>query len=100
MISHKKTPLLNKVALVFVKSRRPVSRVLSFNTVIYLDLPLPTSSSDVLQAVSTGYLINCPYLAPNGVYTAFHVSAEAVSSYLAFSSLPTKVGGNFLLHFP
>ncbi len=81
-------------------SRRPISRVLSFNTVIYLDLPLPTSSSDVLQAVSTGYLINCPYLAPNGVYTAFHVSAEAVSSYLAFSSLPTKVGGNFLLHFP
>ena len=43
-----------------------------------------------------------PYfgLAPGGVYTAFPVTWETVSSYLAFSSLPSKLGGYFLLHCP
>ena len=37
-------------------------------------------------------------VAPDGVYTAQYVTIPAVSSYLAFSSLP--FGGYFLLHFP
>jgi len=38
--------------------------------------------------------------APGGVYPAFCVTAEAVSSYLAFSPLPAETGGSFLWHFP
>ena len=43
-----------------------------------------------------------PYLglAPGGVYTAQLVTQLTVSSYLAFSSLPSKLGGYFLLHCP
>ena len=39
-------------------------------------------------------------LAPDGVYMAFPVTKEAVSSYLAFAPLPVYTGGIFLLHFP
>ena len=39
-------------------------------------------------------------LAPDGVYMAFPVTKEAVSSYLAFATLPVYTGGIFLLHFP
>ena len=42
-----------------------------------------------------------PYLglAPGGVYTAFPVTRETVSSYLAFSSLPLKVAVIFCCTF-
>ena len=42
-----------------------------------------------------------PYfgLAPGGVYTAFPVTWETVSSYLAFSSLPLKVAVIFCCTF-
>ena len=87
-IKNRKDELLSVIfAGIFKKSRRSVSRVLSFNTVIYLLLPLPTSSSDVSRAAPTGYLTGHPYLAPDGVYTARDVSTAPVSSYLAFSSL-------------
>ena len=39
-------------------------------------------------------------LASGGVYIAFCVTAKAVGSYPAFSTLPQLKGGNFLLHFP
>ena len=39
-------------------------------------------------------------LAPDGVYMAFPVTREAVSSYFAFAPLPVYTGGIFLLHFP
>ena len=41
-----------------------------------------------------------PNLAPDGVYTAYHVTAVSVSSYLPFPSLQEKSCGLFLLHFP
>jgi len=39
-------------------------------------------------------------LAPDGVCTAICITADAVSSYLAFSPLPHKGAVCFLLHFP
>ena len=67
-----------------------VSRVLSC-TVIYLDLPSPTSSSDINGIPSDGQPYwRIPNLAAGGVYMAYHVTVISVSSYLAFPSLPQK----------
>jgi len=41
-----------------------------------------------------------PDVASDRVYTADAVTCIPVGSYSAFSSLPTCVGGCFLLHFP
>ena len=39
---------------------------------------------------AAGYRIMSFSLAPSGVYRAFRVTAESVSSYLAFPSLPVR----------
>ena len=65
-----------------------ISRVL-YLTIIYLDLLLPASSSNLpgTQRATVSSLFG---LASDGVYTALSVTREAVSSYLAFSPLPAK----------
>ena len=65
-----------------------ISRVL-YLTIIYLDLLLPASSSNLpgTQRATVSFLFG---LASDGVYTALSVTREAVSSYLAFSPLPAK----------
>ena len=65
-----------------------ISRVL-YLTIIYLDLLLPASSSNLpgTQRATVSFLFG---LASDGVYTATSVTREAVSSYLAFSPLPAK----------
>ena len=69
---------------------RSVSRVLSC-TVIYLDLPSPTSSSDFNGIPSDGQPYwRIPNLAAGGVYMAYRVTAVSVSSYLAFPSLQSQ----------
>lgn len=63
-----------------------VSRVL-YQTIIYLDLALPPGSSNLpgTQRATVSFLSG---LASDGVYTAFFVAKEAVSSCLTFSPLP------------
>ena len=61
---------------------------------IYLGLLLPTGSSN-LPGIDIGNLNSQFGLAPDGVYHAFNVTIEAVSSYLAFSTLPRKLDGIF-----
>lgn len=71
----------------YVRMSKTISRVL-YSMVIYLDLLLPVSSSNQPEDV-TGSHMNPHYgLAPDGVYRAFYVAIEAVSSYLAFPPLP------------
>ena len=65
-----------------------ISRVL-YQTIIYLDLPLPTGSSS-LPGTQRATVLSLSGLAPDGVYTAIPVTRKAVSSYLAFSPLPVK----------
>jgi len=67
--------------------------------IIYLALlsPAGSSSSPVGQTKRAALLPQCgnPYLfslAPNGVYHAFAVTVEPVSSYLTFSPLPVAAG--------
>ena len=62
-----------------------VSRVLSW-TIIYLDPPLPTGSSDLPAPGRAAHKARSD-LASDGVYTAADVTACTVSSYLAFSPL-------------
>ena len=93
---------INRHNLIFIKkitalrwflvkkgSSRPISRVLS-SAVIYLDLPLPISSSDLRMNIPVEAPIVYSYLASGGVYTASRVTEGAVSSYLAFSTLPIQ----------
>ena len=68
------------------KKSRSVSRVLSFNTAIYLDLTLPPSSSDSNKRSAQARFTRS-HLASGGVYIARLVTKAAVSSYLAFSPL-------------
>ena len=97
-----KKGIINRYNLIFTKkitalrwflvkkgSSRPISRVLS-SAVIYLDLPLPISSSDLRMNIPVKAPIVYSYLASGGVYTASRVTEGAVSSYLAFSSLPFR----------
>ncbi len=63
-----------------------ISRVL-YQAIIYLGLTLPSSSSD-LPETQRATVLSLSGLASNGVYTAFFVTKEAVSSYLTFSPLP------------
>ncbi len=57
---------------------------------IYLLRPLPIGSSDVLQMRMASNLAAHFYLASGGVYTALVVTDKAVSSCLAFSTLPFR----------
>jgi hypothetical protein len=70
----------------------PVSVTLYGAMVIHLAPPLPTRSSD-LPKDSDGQPSNILLfgLAPDGVYRASDVTIGAVSSYLAFSPLPSQV---------
>ena len=65
-----------------------VSRVL-YQTAIYLALLSPAGSSS-LPGTQRATVLFLSGLAPDGVYTAFPVTREAVSSYLAFSPLPVR----------
>ena len=67
--------------------------------VIYLVLLLPVTSCELFMKQASN-LICFNVLAPGGVYRASFVAKRAVSSYLTFPSLPKKIGGLFLLHFP
>ena len=78
-------------------ARQPISRVLSFKLVIYLELNSHLASSD-----QPGWLTkNCfrpkamPSLfglAPGGVFHAFFVTKKPVRSYRTFSPLPWSGG--------
>ena len=65
-----------------------ISRVL-YQTIIYLGLVLPPGSSS-LPGTQRAAVLSLSGLASDGVYTAFLVTKEAVSSYLAFSPLPAR----------
>ena len=62
-------------------------------TIIYLGCQLPDTSCNLprgqMKRAASSPLFG---LAPNGVYHAFNVTIEAVSSYLAISPLSTKSG--------
>ena len=84
----------------FEKVTPPISRVLS-RTAIYLCVPSPIRSGK--RPATRRYMSG--RRSPNGVasdrvYSGPVLPQERVSSYLAFPSLPTNVGGIFLLHFP
>jgi hypothetical protein len=81
----------------------PISRVLSWAT-IPLGPPLPTASSSLPGSDASH--ANAPLfgLAPDGVLPAATIAGDAVSSYLAISTLPDPLAGPsavcFLCHFP
>jgi hypothetical protein len=74
---------------------RAVSRILypKGAMIIYLGCRSPGTSCD-LPGNSGGQPsgVSLFGLAPGGVYHAFHVTTEAVSSYLTFSPLPAATG--------
>ena len=77
---------------------RPVSRVLSFKTAIYLDAPLPTRSSRLPGTAGPAY---CPSTALLRIeFTAMgcsQPSGELLPHLSTFSG--PKTGSLFLLHF-
>ena len=77
---------------------KPVSRVLSFKTAIYLDAPLPIRSSRLPGTVGPTC---CPSTALLRIeFTAMDAfTRHWVSSYLAFPPLLINVSGISLLHF-
>jgi len=79
-----------------IYTRQSISRVL-YLTIICLGAALPMRSSDFLDKQATYSRFS---LASSGVYMALRVTSKTVVSYTAFPSLPTYVGGLFLLHFP
>ena len=78
----------------------PISRVLSW-AIIYLRLTSPSSFG--FRRATRGYMSGkrspCG-VASDRVYSKERLPAPWVSSYLAFPSLPSCLGGLFLLHFP
>jgi hypothetical protein len=70
--------------------------------IIYLGCRLPDTSCNLPESVDEPPLNAFLFgLAPDGVYHAFHVTMEAVSSYLAVSPLPRQAEAVFFLwHFP
>ena len=85
-----------RLGLVWRMPRRPVSRVLypafweGRTAAIYLGPPLPTGSSGQ-PGDGPDSLLPLLGLAPDGVCLASDVTTGAVSSYLAFSPLPTWI---------
>ena len=68
---------------------KPVSRVLSFKTAIYLDVPSPVRSSRLLN--TAGPACMCSHgVAPDRVYSNGRLTRHWVSSYLAFPPLPRR----------
>ena len=83
---------------VFLTSK-PVSRVLSFKTAIYLDVELPPRSSRPLNA--TGPVCCVPTALLRIEFTAMDtLTHHRVSSYLAFPPLPRHHKLNILSHPP
>lgn len=71
---------------------KPVSRVLSFKTAIYLGASLPVRSSRLLNTAGPAYV--CSHgVAPDRVYSNGRLTRHWVSSYLAFPSLPRQNSG-------
>ena len=68
--------------------------------VIYLELLLPTVSSDPPENRSGKPIVFCLVLLRMGFTCAPLVTSRAVVSYTAFPPLPGKPGGLFLLHWP
>ena len=91
--------LFYSVQIIQKSARQPISRVLSFKSVIYLGLNLHLTSSNQPRWLTK----NCfrpkamPSLfglAPGGVFHAFFVTKKPVRSYRTFSPLP-RSGGLF-----
>ncbi len=76
---------------------KPISRVLSFKTAIYLGMPLPVCSSHLLDAAGPACCVTHG-VAPDRVYSdeQFPVIGRALIS--AFPPLPAFAGGISLLH--
>ena len=77
----------------FLKARQPISRVLSFKSVIYLGLNLHlVSSNQPRWLTKNGFRLKAMPslfgLAPGGVFHAFFVTKKPVRSYRTFSPLP------------
>ena len=66
---------------------KPVSRVLSFKTAIYLDALLPIRSSRLPGTAGPAYM-SLHGVAPDRVYSDGRLTRHRVSSYLAFPPLP------------
>ena len=75
--------------LLFLKKvGQDISRVL-YQTIIYLDLPLPASSSHLPPGQRRAAAFCALFdVAPNGVYTRSMLPYLPVSSYLTISTLP------------
>ena len=83
---------------IYLINSKPVSRVLSFKTVIYL-MRISLCALSHLPGRCRANLsssIRCCYRW--GLHQ-WYVTIPRVSSYLTFPPLP-KIGGNFLLHYP
>ncbi len=76
---------------------KTISRVMC-SMVIYLDLTLPSGSSDLPESMDgpPAFLFG---LASNGVYRALSVTRQAVVSYTAFPPLPVKLAVYFCCTF-
>ena len=72
-----------------VSASKPVSRVLSFKTAIYLDAPLPVRSSRLPGTAGPAY-VSLHGVAPDRVYSDGRLARHRVSSYLAFPPLPLR----------
>ena len=70
-----------------VCASKPVSRVLSFKTAIYLDAPSPVRSSR-LPGTAGPACMSLHGVAPDRVYSDGRLARRRVSSYLAFPPLP------------
>ena len=89
------------------KNSLPISRVLCFLppkekevSAIYLVLPSPISFSDLPLGIGRAALHAPIYMTLQPIRrTASPITTRPVSSYLAFSPLPTEVGGYSLLHY-
>lgn len=93
-----------------VSASKPVSRVLSFKTAIYLDAPLPVRSSRLPGTAGPAY-VSLHGVAPDRVYSdgLFPAIGRALTSAFPSLPLPTKTqfsqcpqkggGGISLLHF-
>ena len=77
---------------------KPVSRVLSFKTAIYLDVPLPIRSSRLPGTIGPIY-VSLHGVAPDRVYSngRFHTPLGELLPRL--STLTGQAGGISLLHF-
>ena len=78
---------------------RTISRVL-YLMIIYLDLTLPTGSSDLPKDTAGYCIVFYLVLLRMGFTYALSVTRKAVGSYPAIPPLPGNTGGIFLLHWP